>query len=431
MKSFESGMKTIARGGLLLMVSFLAASFGSKIKPKVSTETSPIKVVCIDAGHGGKDPGCHGDKIQEKDVALAVALKLGAYIEKNFPNIKVIYTRKTDVFVELNERAAIANRNNADLFICVHCNSACVRDKKTKKDICNEEAHGAETYTMGLHKTAGNLDVAKRENSAIEMESDYQTTYDGFDPNSDEAYIIMTMVQNANMDQSVNFAQLLQDQFRTKAGRKDKGVNQAGFLVLWKTSMPSVLIETGFLTNPEEERFLGSTKGQDYMACSIFCAFRHWKDKMEGSKDSTYTDDLENMAAYKPGTDDTAGLRKPQNGIRGTNPTKKDTLVNVTPPIKKDTLVVKPVVKDTTAKPVESGLVFRVQIISSDKKLPKDDKRIKDLTDVIEYLMNGSYKYAVGSYPTVAQAAQRQSEMRKAGYDGAFVVTFKDGKRIK
>ena len=188
----------------LLSCCILWTSFTSKFKPVFA-----IRTVVIDAGHGGKDPGCHGSKYKEKDVALAVALKLGKYIEENMKDVKVVYTRKTDVFIELQERAEIANRAKADLFICIHCNSACYRDKKLKRDVCNDDAHGAETYVMGIKNEQGKLDVARRENSAILLEDNYVKKYDGFDPNSDESYIIMSQFADTYLGQSLDFASRL------------------------------------------------------------------------------------------------------------------------------------------------------------------------------------------------------------------------------
>ncbi|MFI5164770.1 MAG: N-acetylmuramoyl-L-alanine amidase [Bacteroidia bacterium] len=214
---------------LVALISLLNTSFVAKFEPK-NPALFGIRTVVIDAGHGGKDPGCLGKNEKEKDVALAIALKLGKYIEEKCSDVKVIYTRNTDVFVELDERAAIANRNKADLFICIHCNTACSIDKKTKKTNCNEEVFGTETYVMGLHKTNANLNVARRENSAILMEKNYQKHYDGFDPNSETGYILLTMQQNAYLKQSLNFAAKIQKQVKEKAGRIDKGVQQAGSL---------------------------------------------------------------------------------------------------------------------------------------------------------------------------------------------------------
>jgi N-acetylmuramoyl-L-alanine amidase len=393
-------------------------------------------VVCIDAGHGGKDPGCHGDLVKEKDVALAVALKLGKYIEQNYPDIKVVYTRTTDVFVELNERAAIANRNKADIFICIHCNSACVRkkDKNGKfHDVCNETAHGSATYVMGLHKTDGNLDVAKRENDAVLLEDNYQNNYN-LDINSDEAEIIFSTYQNLYLEESMRFAQLCQEQFSETAGRDDNGVKQAGFLVLWKTSMPSVLIETGFLSNPQEEKFLSLDKGQNHMAASIFRAFRHWKDEIEGNTKS-YTDDIEKMKPYQPDASDTAGLRQPVNYVNpkaGTKP-KPDTLVSVP---KKDTDAVVKAPKDTAkvvvlVSPKPVSVTYRVQIISSDKPLKDGSSEFKGVSDTWHYEMKGIYKYTAGNYKELADAVTRQNDLRKKGFSEAFVVAFdSNGKRL-
>jgi N-acetylmuramoyl-L-alanine amidase len=259
---------------MLLVFCFLETSFTSKFVPFYG-----VKTIVIDAGHGGKDPGCHGTKHKEKDVALAVALKFGKYIEENLKDVRVIYTRKTDVFVELQERAEIANRAKADLFVSIHCNSACARDKKLKRDICRDQVHGAETYVMGIKNENGKLNIAKRENSAILLEDNYVKKYEGFDPNSDESYIIMSMFADTYLDQSLNFASKVQKQYCEKIGRADKGVKRASLWVLWRTYMPSLLTEIGYLTNLQEEHFLGSVKGQEYIASGLFRAFREYKGR--------------------------------------------------------------------------------------------------------------------------------------------------------
>lgn len=417
---------------LLLVGSFIALLITASFSANNAPQNAKITVVCIDAGHGGKDPGCHGDSIKEKDVALAIALKLGAYIELYYPDVKVVYTRKTDVFVELNERAAIANRNDADLFICIHCNSACVRKKQSNgkfKDVCNETAEGSETYVMGLHKTEGNLEVAKRENEAATLEDDYQNKYN-MGVSGDEAAIILSAYQNMYMEQSTLFAQFCQDEFRDRAGRDDKGVKQAGFLVLWKTAMPSVLIETGFLTNPLEERFLGGDKGQTHMAASIFRAFRKWKDNVEGIT-HTYTDEVETMKPYVPSKEDTAGIRKPWNYVSNPNGNKPPIVKKDS--VKKDPTVVKEKKDSVKSAPiVKTGkVVYRVQIISSEKSLPDNSAKFKGVTDIWHYEQGGVYKYTAGEYSTMAEAVQRQSQLRTAGFTEAFVVAFdQDGKRI-
>jgi len=229
-----------------------------------------LETIVIDPGHGGKDPGTMGKKSKEKDVALKISLKLGAYIEKNFPNVKVIYTRKEDKYVALDERAEIANRNKAQLFICIHANS-----------VPGAPAHGTETFVMGLHKDKGNFEVAKRENSVILMDENYEQRYEGFDPKSPESYILFTLSQSAYHESSLRFAQKVENQFKTKAGRVSRGVKQAGFLVLWRTSMPSVLIETGFLSQGKEESFLLSDDGQDMIASGIYRAFKEYKTEIE------------------------------------------------------------------------------------------------------------------------------------------------------
>lgn len=271
-----------------------------------------VKVIVIDPGHGGKDPGCNGVSHKEKDVSLAVALKFGKLIEENLKDVKVIYTRKTDVFVDLEERAKIANDNHADLFISIHCNAAgkpvMVKDKKTGKmrpktfknsrgkmivvETANPVPFGSETYVMGLKNEEGKMKVAQRENSAMLLEDNYESKYKGFDPNSEESYIIMSNYTSSYVIQSAGLAMKIQEEYFTKAGRVDKGVHRQSIWVLWRTSMPSVLTEIGYLTNPEEEKFLGSTKGQDYMASCLFRAFRKYKDEQEGTK-KTYDDELE------------------------------------------------------------------------------------------------------------------------------------------
>jgi N-acetylmuramoyl-L-alanine amidase len=411
-------------------VLLLTASFAI-IRP----DRKQIKVVCIDPGHGGKDPGCHGDLVKEKDICLSVALKFGKYIETNYPEIKVVYTRTTDVFPTLNERAEIANKNKADIFISIHCNSACVRkkDKNGKGyDVCNETANGSATYVMGLHVAGGNLDVAKRENDAVLLEENYESNYN-LAINSDEAAIIFATYQNEYLEESMRFAQLCQEQFATHAGRDNDGVKQAGFLVLWKTSMPSVLIETGFLTNPQEEKFLSLEKGQKHMAASIFRAFRKWKDELEGNT-KVYTDEIEKMKPYRPEPSDTAGLRKPVNyaNPKAVIKPKADTVKMVVP--KRDTVAIKTVLDTekvvvTEVKPVT--VIYRVQIISSDKPLKEQATQFKGVTDLWHYQSKGVYKYTAGSYKTSAEAVNRQNELRKNGFPDAFVVVFdSNGKRL-
>ena len=232
-----------------------------------------VDKIVIDAGHGGKDPGCHGKKSKEAQVSLEVALQLKDLINEYLPDVKVILTRDKNTFVELHDRAGIANKNDADLFISIHCNSGV------------SAAYGTETYTMGLHNStgsSGNLDeVTKRENSVILLEDDHAENYDGFDPNSPMSYILMANYQSAYNEKSIRLAQLVEKQFKERVGRKSRGVKQKGLLVLWKSYMPSVLVELGFLTNKEEENFLNDELGQVYMASAIFRAFRDYKNEIE------------------------------------------------------------------------------------------------------------------------------------------------------
>jgi N-acetylmuramoyl-L-alanine amidase len=233
--------------------------------------SSRVKTIVIDAGHGGKDRGTLGKRLPERTVALAIALKFGQLVENNLPNVKVIYTRKKDVFIPLVERANIANRNKADLFISVHCNA----------NPHSTAIYGTETYTMGLHKTEENLELAKRENEVILLENNYKKTYKGYNPNSPIAHIMMANYQSAFMQNSLRIAGKVESTIK-KSSRKSRGVKQAGFLVLWETTMPSILIETGYMTNEAEDKILCSEKGQDDMAMMIYKAFKAYKAEMEG-----------------------------------------------------------------------------------------------------------------------------------------------------
>ena len=321
-----------------------------------------IQTVVIDAGHGGKDTGALGKVTTEKALNLAVALKFGAYIEENLPDVKVIYTRKTDKFVELSERAAIANRNDADVFISIHCNST-----ETPNS-----AYGAETFVMGESKNEKNLAVAKKENASILLE-DNTDAYDNFDPNSTEAYILFSLSQSLYQSQSLNLADKVQKQFSSK-GRHDRGVQQAGFLVLWKTSMPSILVELGFINHAKEEQFLNSEKGQTQMALALYRAFEDYKREFEA----------ENHTAAKP----------------------------------------------EATKPAATGdTYFTVQFASRDKKVASTDKAFSGVKEVDVYEYNGAFRYISGRFTTKAEATKRQAEVRKLGYTDAFVIAFINGER--
>ncbi|MEK0421107.1 MAG: hypothetical protein RLZZ161_958 [Bacteroidota bacterium] len=265
-------------------------------KPVNRVPGKQVKTIVIDAGHGGLDPGCNGaNEIWEKTVTLAVALKLGKCIEDSLQDVKVIYTRTTDKFVELWERPNIANKIKADLFVSIHCNSN-----------VNTTAAGSETYFMGLHKTQGNLDVAKRENAAIKYESNYKTNerYGGFDPNSAEGHIIFSLVQNAFLQQSLKFSTLVEANTQKISKIKSRGVKQAGFLVLWQTAMPSVLVEIGFLTNTSDRSFLKTNEGQKTIAKGIFRAVKQYKREIE--KSNTVRNNDENTMPDR----DSSGVRR-------------------------------------------------------------------------------------------------------------------------
>ncbi len=305
----------------ILLIPVLIVSIFSSFHIRKDEPKRKVKIIVIDPGHGGKDPGCNGVSSKEKEVALAVALKFGKLIEEHIKDVKVIFTRKTDVFVELEDRAKIANENNADLFISIHCNAAgkpvMIKDKKTGKmhaktfknsrgklvvvETTNPEPYGSETYVMGLKNEEGKMKVAQRENSAMLLEDNYETKYQGFDPNSEESYIIMSNYTSSYVIQSAGLAMKIQEQYSKKAGRVDKGVHRQSIWVLWRTSMPSVLTEIGYLTNLQEEKFLGSEKGQTYIAACLFRAFRKYKDEQEGIK-KTYDDEIENQVPLEKET---------------------------------------------------------------------------------------------------------------------------------
>lgn len=363
---------------VFLFILFTSFRSNSEVGPSYK-----IRTVVIDAGHGGYDQGCSGNNFLEKNVALNLSLKLGAMIEKNYPDVKVIYTRKTDVFVELHERADIANRNKADLFICIHCNAN-----------PSSSPFGTETYVMGLHKTEANLTVAKRENDVILMENNYSQHYDGFDPANPASHIIFSLNQHAFMEQSVLFASSIEKYLKSNSNRSSRGVKQAGFLVLWKTSMPSVLIETGFLTNSSDEKFLGSDEGQKSIAESIYFAFRDYKNDMENNSGEVSN---EKVAAI-------------ENEMNKTIAAEKVEVINNASP--------------------NAGLEFNVQFYASEieEKIIKFSK-LKD-EQIVYVKENGMYKYRIGPFTTVEEASKKQTLARNAGYKDAFVVAINNGKRI-
>lgn len=363
------------------------------------TGSYKIKTIVLDAGHGGHDTGCHGQTgSYEKDVTLKVVLLLGKLIEEKYPDIKVLYSRKTDVFITLQDRALLANNNNADLFISVHCNAN-----------ANKSAYGAETFLMGLHVSQANLDVAKRENSVIKLEDNYQNTYEGFDPDSPEAMIALSLAQNANIEQSSFLASKVQDQFTNKLNRYNRGVKQAGFWVLYRTTCPSILIETGFLTNKTEEKYLISATGQQEMSEAILHAFDDYKFAVEKGNKLTPT--------------------PVSNPIPTTTVKETDTpLVNTQPIITTTKNNEKPIKENSID--TEKGIIYKVQIKSSSKLLPKSDKAYKIYSNLHYEKVDGMYKYAYSPFIEFDLANKVLKKVKSSGFPDAFIVVYKDGKRL-
>lgn len=359
--------------------------------------------VVIDAGHGGHDVGCIGGKVYEKEVALAISLRLGAMIEAQLPDVKVVYTRKTDVFLELHERAEIANNAKADLFICIHCNSACRFDKAKRKEVCNEVIHGAETYIMGLHVSEANLEVAKRENNVITLEKDYGKQYEGFDPGSPQADIIFSLYQNTYLDQSLSLASMIQNQLGAK-GRTSRGVKQAGFWVLYKTAMPSVLIETGFLSHPAEQQFLDSEDGQKTIASGIFKAFRQYKRSIDHGSVAEPEVEEDTEQANTP-----SASKQIEPAASTTSGEKKSSAID----------------SDDS-----KGIWYSVQLLTSDKKLAQDSPRFNGVAGIREEKSGAAFKYCFGQTTSFNEAISFQSKMRSSGFKDAFVVAYRDKERI-
>ncbi len=358
-----------------------------------------VNTVVIDPGHGGRDPGAVGRRAKEKDIALAISLKLGEYIRENMEDVEVIFTRKTDEFVELYRRAQIANENQADLFISVHCNSS-----------RSPHANGAETFVMGLHRTQANLEVAKKENAAILYEDDYEETYGGFDPNSPEAHIIFSLYQNAYLEQSLSMASLVQDQFRERARRPDRGVKQAGFLILYHVTMPGILVETGFLSNPREEEYLMSESGQAHIASAIFRAFRDYKEYQDGLAKARLQNLTANSQYGSLSNLDESPVHLPSDQTDKASQEKPST--------------------PSSSPANNSKISFRVQFASTSEKRPLDSPEFNGLRNVDYYFHEGLYKYTVGNEPTLEKAAEIQAEVQQNGFKDAFVVAFLEEERI-
>lgn len=359
------------------IVCLLTAAFLFAL-PAVSSAAADTFTVVIDAGHGGKDPGAVNGKNQEKAINLAVALCAGRLIEKNCPDVKVIYTRKTDVFVELNRRAQIANDADADLFISIHTNAA-----------GSSSAYGAETYLLGAeeNRTSANLSVAMQENQVITFESDYRTEYAGYDPGSTESQIIFEFIQNEHQQESLQLASLAQKQLTGYAGRRDRGVHQAGFLVLWKNAMPSILIELGYISNSSDMKYMMSDKGREQLGTGIAKAVEQYIES----------------------------TRRQKAEIASVS-----TAVTPEPPAASH--------KASTQTAVDDAPVFKVQFLTSETVLPENSARLKGLSDVSYYRDGKLYKYTSGATGDYEEARKIMKTVR-ATYKDAFIVAFRGGVR--
>ncbi len=349
-------------------------------------------IVIIDPGHGGKDVGAVFGKIYEKDVVLNIGLKLGKYIKEQLPGVKIVYTRDTDVFVPLHQRADIANQSKADLFISLHAN------------FCGTPSTvGAETFILGLHRSQDNLDVAKKENSVILFEEDHSERYEGFDPNLSESYIMFELIQDEFLGQSAQFANQVQNQFRNRAGRKDRGVKQAGFLVLRQTGMPSVLVESGFLSNPNEAKYLDSEEGQDYIASAIFRAFSDYKKIIDSKSGFTIA---ENANAE----------------------VKSETKAEAKTEVKAEVVPLS-AISQTAQTPKEQDTYFSLQLAATLKDIKTIPANFKGLSGVSSRKVGNVFKYYIGKETKYEKIEALKKEVCKK-YPDAFIVAFRNGQQI-
>lgn len=364
-------------------------------------------VLVIDAGHGGNDPGAVGDISREKDINLSVALKFGSLVEKNFNVVKVVYTRNTDKYITLQERANIANQNHADLFISIHTNAA-----------KNASAFGTETFTLGLTNSKANLEVAMRENSVILLEDDYKTKYSGFDPRSVDSYIMFEFMQDKYIDKSIEMATLVQNQFTRNSRRHDRGVRQAGFWVLHRTAAPSILIELGFISNREEERFMASEAGQNSLANSIFNAFVAFKkdyDKKSG--------------VYIAGNYPSEIINQPESTTPTNKPTEQAPQTNTANDNRNTTTNAATNTSSTTAQQQVSAAfsanqpVFKVQILASAKRLNNNSAELKGEKDSSYFIEGGLYKYTIGEETDYNKIQALRRELSKK-FPGCFIIAF-------
>lgn len=362
----------------------------------------------IDAGHGGHDAGALGASSKEKNINLNVALAFGNYVERNCPDVKVVYTRKTDVFVTLHERANIANRHKADLFVSIHTNAL----------PAGKQARGLETYTLGMNRANENFDVAKRENAVILYEKDYEQHYEGFDPNSSESYIMFEFMQDKNMAQSVDLAKMVQKRACSSANRQNKGVKQAGFLVLRETSMPSCLIELGFITTPQEEQQLNTRECIDALGYGIFQAFVDYRNKYDKTIivpfEAPERQVMENQAQEKVQKESEGGKTQTAEQEKYNVPRSESKMVNEVPEQKPAT--------DSEAP------IFKIQVLTSTTLIRQGDKRLKGLDGVDYYKDGGIYKYTIGASANYNEIYRLRKTM-VGKFPQAFIIAFKGGQR--
>ncbi len=381
-----------------------------------------IRTIVIDPGHGGHDPGCHGGFSQEKHIALDIGLKLGQQIKTYFPHIRVIYTRDHDVFIPLHQRAKIANQEKADLFISIHCNSVANADY----------VRGTETFVLGLHRAKDNLAVAKRENASILYEENYQANYAGYDPNSTENHIILSLFQNAFLEQSINFAEKVEQELQNGPSAKSRGVKQAGFLVLRETTMPSVLIEAGFLSNNQDENYLHSAYGQQQVAQAIFRAFNRYKKEIEADQGEIIAAAPVQQQIVRAENRQTsvAPLRtpskiKPKGVATTTVPRHHSLIISSTPEVSNTDHT-----PALTAPPV--SLEYRVQLAAGTALIDTKQGLWKNLQHSVEIKKEGQiYKYLSKGFSAMSEAVSLREELRKIGFKDAFVVTYRGQQRVK
>ncbi|MEM1340518.1 MAG: N-acetylmuramoyl-L-alanine amidase [Bacteroidota bacterium] len=395
-------------------IFFLLSSFH---KNNTEPQLNDKFVVVLDAGHGGHDPGNLGNGYLEKNIALSIVLKTGEILETH-PDIKVIYTRKDDTFVDLFKRGEIANQANADLFVSVHCDSH------------TSNAYGAGTFVLGLHKNKQNFDVAKKENSVIYLEDNYEERYAEYDINSPESIIGLTIMQEEFLDQSIQVAKLLQDNFTITLKRKDRKVKQAGFIVLHQTFMPSILVETGFLTNKDEGAYLNSQKGQQEMGTAIANAILRYKEGVATDLEAVQPiqdDPLEKTTEEVVKASEQASADTSTEKTVGDTPTTQQEKppVNSQPVLSEDVTL-----KKAPSVNTADEIVFKVQLMASSKVIPLEENRFNGLKNLSKEPYKNMYRYMFGNATTYAQAKQLKSEADTKGYTTSYIVAYKNGQRI-